>query len=98
MMSPQTPEGKNFNQKIFPNNYFDNKNVNLIRSKSLKGSASAKNIVSSMLSKKLQNQDDEIGNKTLSWSEKKNLCNEEEGADGPNGDPVSILPNQNQVF
>ena len=89
-MSPQTPEGKNINQKMFQNNYFENKNVNLIRSKSLKGSASTKNIVSSMISKKLQNQDDEIGNKMLTWSEKKVICNEEEGADGPNGDPVNI--------
>jgi hypothetical protein len=83
---------------MFPNNYFENKNVCLIRSKSLNGSASTKNIVSSMISKKLQNHDDEIGNRTLSWNEKKNICNEEEGADGPNGDPVCISQDQNQIF
>lgn len=34
----------------------------------------------------------------MSWSEKKNICNDEEGADGPNGDPVSISQSQNQNF
>lgn len=62
----------------------------MIRSKSLKGSASTKNLVSSMLSKKLQNEEDEIGNRILSWANKKNMCEEEEGADGPNGDPVCL--------
>ena len=53
----------------------------------MKGSASTKNLVSSILSKKLQNQEDEIGNRILCWANKKNTCKEEEGADGPNGDP-----------
>lgn len=54
-MSPQTPEGKNISQKLFQNTYLENNNVNIIRSKSLKGSASTKIIVSSKLSKKLIN-------------------------------------------
>ena len=62
----------------------------MIQSKSLKGSASTKNLVSSMLSKKLQNEEDEIGNRILCWANKKNMCEEEEGADGPNGDPVCL--------
>ena len=36
-------------------NFHENINVNLMRSKSLKGSASTKNLVSSIRSKKLQN-------------------------------------------
>jgi hypothetical protein len=52
-MSPQTPEGKNINLKLLQNTYLENNNANIIKSKSLKGSASTNNIISSKLSKKM---------------------------------------------
>jgi hypothetical protein len=38
----------------------------------------------------LQNQEEEIGNRIFCWANKKNVCEEEEGADGPNGDSVFL--------
>lgn len=55
----------------------------------MKGSASAKNLVQSKISKKLQNEENSCLNRTLCWGNKKNVCEEEGGADGPAGDPWS---------
>ena len=53
-------------------------------------------MVSSIISSKLQNEEEEIGNRIMCWANRKNGW-EEEGADGPKGDHEINTP-QNQVF
>ncbi len=53
-------------------------------------------MVSSIISSKLQNEEEEIGNRIISWANRKNAW-EKEGADGPKGDHEINTP-QNQVF